>query len=85
MEASEKCTPFADLMLEKCELSCHGVTQLIKTISSLRRPLKSLSVADNNLGRFVLSTHDTGLDAALLYFCFFFKIYWVHNHNYAVK
>ncbi|KAK9944911.1 hypothetical protein M0R45_010453 [Rubus argutus] len=50
VEASEKCTPFADLMLEKCELSCHGVTQLIKTLSSLSRPLKSLSVADNNLG-----------------------------------
>ncbi|KAM5563222.1 hypothetical protein ABKV19_018072 [Rosa sericea] len=50
METSEKCTPFVDLMLENCELSCHGVTQLIKTLSSLSRPLKSLSVADNDLG-----------------------------------
>ncbi|XP_004290025.1 PREDICTED: protein NLRC5 isoform X1 [Fragaria vesca subsp. vesca] len=50
MEASEKCTRFVDLMLENCELSCHGVTELIKTLSSLSRPLKSLSIADNDLG-----------------------------------
>lgn len=53
VEASEKCFPFADLMLENCELSCHGVTYLIDTLSILQRPLKSLSVADNDLGRFV--------------------------------
>ncbi|ONH93047.1 hypothetical protein PRUPE_8G209500 [Prunus persica] len=51
VEASEKCFPFADLMLENCELSCHGVTYLIDTLSTLQRPLKSLSVADNDLGR----------------------------------
>ncbi|KAL6271277.1 hypothetical protein ACE6H2_028188 [Prunus campanulata] len=50
VEASKKCFPFADLMLENCELSCHGVTYLIDTLSTLQRPLKSLSVADNDLG-----------------------------------
>ncbi|XP_050363520.1 uncharacterized protein LOC126782339 [Argentina anserina] len=50
MEASEKGTPLVDLMLENCELSCHGVTQLMKTLSSLSRPLKSLSIAGNDLG-----------------------------------
>lgn len=50
VEASEKCTPFADVMLESCELSCDGVTLLIDTLSTLKRPLKSLSVADNDLG-----------------------------------
>ncbi|XP_048429984.1 LOW QUALITY PROTEIN: uncharacterized protein LOC125472487 [Pyrus x bretschneideri] len=53
VEASEKCTPFADLMLESCELSCDGVTLLIDTLSTLKRPLKSLSVADNDLGSHV--------------------------------
>lgn len=56
IEASEKCTPFVDLMLESCELSCDGVTLLIDTLSTLKRPLKSLSVADNDLGRFVWLT-----------------------------
>ncbi|BFG42801.1 hypothetical protein CerSpe_290760 [Prunus speciosa] len=50
VEASEKCFPFADLILENCELSCRGVTYLIDTLSTLQRPLKSLSVADNDLG-----------------------------------
>ncbi|BBH10087.1 RNI-like superfamily protein [Prunus dulcis] len=54
VEASEKCFPFADLMLENCELSCHGVTYLIDTLSTLQRPLKSLSVADNDLGSSLL-------------------------------
>ncbi|XVE78035.1 hypothetical protein DITRI_Ditri13aG0111800 [Diplodiscus trichospermus] len=49
-EASKKCSPLADLNLEKCELSCEGVTQLLDALSTLGRPLKSLSIADNGLG-----------------------------------
>ncbi|KAL5792641.1 hypothetical protein ACOSP7_001235 [Xanthoceras sorbifolium] len=50
VEASDRCTPLAKLILENCELSCNGVTQLLDTLSTLRRPLKFLSIADNNLG-----------------------------------
>ncbi|XP_048337179.2 uncharacterized protein LOC107426804 isoform X2 [Ziziphus jujuba] len=50
VQASENSYPFADLNLENCELSCDGVTQLINTLSTLKKPLKSLSVADNVLG-----------------------------------
>lgn len=53
IEASERNCPFADLNLENCELSCDGVTQLLNVLSTLRKPLRSLSVADNSLGRFV--------------------------------
>ncbi|XWS47080.1 hypothetical protein CRYUN_Cryun14cG0122600 [Craigia yunnanensis] len=49
-EASKKCSPLADLNLEKCELSYDGVTQLLDALSTLGRPLNSLSVADNGLG-----------------------------------
>ncbi|XVF81113.1 hypothetical protein PTKIN_Ptkin15bG0130300 [Pterospermum kingtungense] len=49
-EASEKCYPLADLNLEKCDLSYDGVTQLLNALSTLGRPLNSLSVADNGLG-----------------------------------
>ncbi|CAN6684686.1 unnamed protein product [Malus baccata var. baccata] len=31
-----------------CELCCDGVTLLIDTLSTLKRPLKPLSVADND-------------------------------------
>ncbi|KAL0560257.1 hypothetical protein IC582_000657 [Cucumis melo] len=50
IEASERSFPFADLNLENCELSCDGVTQLLNVLSTLRKPLRSLSVADNSLG-----------------------------------
>ncbi|KAK1561083.1 hypothetical protein Q3G72_034267 [Acer saccharum] len=50
VEASERCNPLAKLILENCEFSCNGVTQLLDTLSTLRRPPKFLSVADNNLG-----------------------------------
>ncbi|KAK2648705.1 hypothetical protein Ddye_016194 [Dipteronia dyeriana] len=50
VEASERRNPLSKLILENCEFSCNGVTQLLDTLSTLRRPLKFLSVADNNLG-----------------------------------
>ncbi|XVF21454.1 hypothetical protein REPUB_Repub12eG0091700 [Reevesia pubescens] len=49
-EASKTCSPLADLNLENCELSCDGVTPLLDALSTLRRPLNSLSLADNGLG-----------------------------------
>lgn len=50
IEATERSFPLADLNLENCELSCDGVTQLLHVLSTLRKPLRSLSVADNSLG-----------------------------------
>ncbi|PON51406.1 LRR domain containing protein [Parasponia andersonii] len=50
IEASEKCSPFNDLYLENCDLSISGVISLINTFSTFKRPLKSLSIADNVLG-----------------------------------
>lgn len=50
IEASDH---FSELNLENCELSCHGVSILVDTLLNLERPLKSLSIADNFLGRFV--------------------------------
>ncbi|KAJ7972552.1 Leucine-rich repeat, ribonuclease inhibitor subtype [Quillaja saponaria] len=47
---SEKGSPLADLNLENCELTFTGVTHLLNTISTFKRPLKSLSIADNFLG-----------------------------------
>ncbi|GAV63852.1 LRR_6 domain-containing protein [Cephalotus follicularis] len=50
VKASERCSPLGDLKLENCELSCNGVTQLLDALSTLKKPLNSLSVADNGLG-----------------------------------
>lgn len=51
VEASETCSPFAKLYVENCDLRSGGVIKLINTLSTLRRPLKSLSIADNFVGR----------------------------------
>uniref|UniRef100_A0A1J3JRF6 Tonsoku-like protein n=1 Tax=Noccaea caerulescens TaxID=107243 RepID=A0A1J3JRF6_NOCCA len=40
----------ADLNLENCELSCCGVIEFLDTLSTLEKPLKFLSIADNALG-----------------------------------
>ncbi|XP_021651436.2 uncharacterized protein LOC110643388 [Hevea brasiliensis] len=53
VEAPERCSRLAELKLENCELSCDGVTQLLDTLSSLKRPLCSLTLADNGLGSLV--------------------------------
>ncbi|KAH9785018.1 RNI-like superfamily protein [Citrus sinensis] len=50
VQASERCNPLVELYLENCELSGRGVSQLLDTLSTLRRPPTSLSIADNNLG-----------------------------------
>ncbi|CAK7349471.1 unnamed protein product [Dovyalis caffra] len=50
IEAPERCSPLAELYLESCELSCSGATELLDTLSNLKRPLNSLSLADNGLG-----------------------------------
>ncbi|KAG8641888.1 hypothetical protein MANES_12G040800v8 [Manihot esculenta] len=50
VEAPERCSPLAVLNLEDCELSWNGVTQLLDTLSTLKRPLRSLTLADNGLG-----------------------------------
>lgn len=47
------CSRVACLKLENCELSCDGVNHLLGALATFKRPLKSLSVADNYLGRFV--------------------------------
>lgn len=53
VEASEACSPFAKLYVESCDLSASGVIELLNTLSSFKRPLESLSIADNFLGRCV--------------------------------
>ncbi|KAF5458282.1 hypothetical protein F2P56_022319 [Juglans regia] len=50
VEASERCSSLADLNLEKCDLSCNAVTELLNALSTFKGPLKSLSLADNFLG-----------------------------------
>uniref|UniRef100_A0A6N2KDC7 Uncharacterized protein n=2 Tax=Salix viminalis TaxID=40686 RepID=A0A6N2KDC7_SALVM len=50
IEAPDRCSPLAELYFENCELSCSGATQLLDSLSNLKRPLNSLSLADNDLG-----------------------------------
>ncbi|XP_052479922.1 uncharacterized protein LOC105803256 isoform X5 [Gossypium raimondii] len=49
-EASKSCSPLTDLNLGSCELSSDGVILLLDVLSTLARPLNSLSLADNGLG-----------------------------------
>ncbi|XP_078429296.1 RNI-like superfamily protein isoform X2 [Wolffia australiana] len=42
--------PLSDIRLENCGLSSSAVVQFLDSIQSLRMPLHSLSLADNNLG-----------------------------------
>lgn len=51
--ASETCPRITCLKLENCDLSCVGVNLLLHYLSTFKGPLKSLSIADNYLGRFV--------------------------------
>ncbi|KAJ8749517.1 hypothetical protein K2173_025712 [Erythroxylum novogranatense] len=51
LEATEKCCSLVELNLESCELSCSGVTELLDALSTSKRQLKSISLADNGLGR----------------------------------
>lgn len=50
IKALDRCSPLAELYLENCELSCSGATELLDSLSNLKRPLNSLSLADNGLG-----------------------------------
>ncbi|KAK2986373.1 hypothetical protein RJ640_026637 [Escallonia rubra] len=49
-EVSKRQTPFIDLKLENCELSCLGVSQLLGVLATLKKPLNTLSIRDNKLG-----------------------------------
>ena len=53
VDVSKTSSHVGDLKLENCELSCDGVNQLLDALSTVEGPLRSLSVADNFLGRFV--------------------------------
>ena len=53
IEASEKGYPFAELHVENCELCEVGVIDLVSVLATLKRPLKSLSIANNVVGRWV--------------------------------
>ncbi|KAL2556891.1 RNI-like superfamily protein [Forsythia ovata] len=50
IEMSGRPLPFSDLKLENCELTCDGVSQLLEVLSTMKTPLKMLSVGDNDLG-----------------------------------
>ncbi|CAN1269977.1 NLR family CARD domain-containing protein 3 [Linum perenne] len=49
-EASKGCFSLVELKLDNCELSCNGAIELLDTLSNLKKPLNSLSIADNSLG-----------------------------------
>lgn len=55
-EMSERLHPLVDLRLENCELTCKGVTELLRTLSTWKNPLRHLSIGENDLGRFVWIT-----------------------------
>ncbi|OVA02234.1 Leucine-rich repeat [Macleaya cordata] len=50
-EASERDSPLSDVKIENCNLSYDGVADLLRNLSTLKKPLNSLSIADNDLGR----------------------------------
>ncbi|THF98090.1 hypothetical protein TEA_012738 [Camellia sinensis var. sinensis] len=50
VKMSERDSHFADLKVENCEPSCNGVSQLVSVLSTLKRPLDSLSIGENGLG-----------------------------------
>ncbi|KAK6940576.1 Leucine-rich repeat [Dillenia turbinata] len=49
-KASARNSPFCELKLENCALSTLGVTELLQVLFLFPKGLKSLSIADNNLG-----------------------------------
>ncbi|XP_058094983.1 uncharacterized protein LOC131240639 isoform X5 [Magnolia sinica] len=50
IDASERASTFVDIKVENCNLSCIGATQLLTSLSTLKSPLNTLSIADNDLG-----------------------------------
>ncbi|XP_073040622.1 uncharacterized protein [Primulina eburnea] len=50
MEISCRDLPFIDLKLENCELTCNHATQLLGVLSTMKTPLKMLSIKGNHLG-----------------------------------
>lgn len=51
--ALEKAHPLSDIKIENCNLSGMGVAELLRSLSTLKEPLETLSIAENNLGSFV--------------------------------
>ncbi|KAG8370858.1 hypothetical protein BUALT_Bualt13G0027100 [Buddleja alternifolia] len=49
-EISSRDLPFVDLKFENCELTCNQVIQLLKVLSSMKKPLNVLSIKGNRLG-----------------------------------
>ncbi|PHT46671.1 hypothetical protein CQW23_15829 [Capsicum baccatum] len=50
-EMSRRDFPLVELKLESCELTYVGVSELLETLSTWRKPLNSLSIGGNSLGR----------------------------------
>ncbi|XP_038971246.1 uncharacterized protein LOC103706967 isoform X2 [Phoenix dactylifera] len=53
IRALEKAHPLSDIKIENCNLSGMGVAELLRNLPTLKEPLKTLSLADNDLGSFV--------------------------------
>lgn len=49
-EISGRDLPFTDLKLENCEVSCNQATELLGVLSTMRNPLRVLSIKGNRLG-----------------------------------
>ncbi|KAJ0966560.1 hypothetical protein J5N97_023477 [Dioscorea zingiberensis] len=49
VKAFEKSPPLSDVKFQNCNLSCKGVTEFLESSQTLKGPLNSLSVAENNL------------------------------------
>ncbi|XP_010940683.1 uncharacterized protein [Elaeis guineensis] len=53
IRALEKAHPLSDIKIENCNLSGMGVSELLGNLPTLKEPLKTLSLADNDLGSYV--------------------------------
>ncbi|WOL07189.1 protein NLRC3 isoform X4 [Canna indica] len=51
--AVQKPYPLLDIKLNNCNLSCSGVADLLRSLSTLMEPLNTFSVAENDLGSVV--------------------------------
>jgi len=69
---SEMCSRLACLKLEACDLSCGGVNHLLDSLPVLNGTLKSLSIAENCLGRFVCRVYSSPSSSLHLNFDWFF-------------
>lgn len=73
-------SPLADLNFENCELSCCGVIEFLDTLSTVEKPLKFLSVADNALGRYLhnyklyITLHRYKVCLLIILFLFFSEV-----------